>query len=42
MNVIDWIFSPHAFGVSSAITAIVAGWFALTFAITLGELVVGA
>lgn len=29
----------HAFGVSTAVTVIVAGWFALTFAITLGELV---
>ncbi|HEX4944802.1 MAG TPA: hypothetical protein VFV55_10640 [Usitatibacteraceae bacterium] len=42
MKLIERIISSHALGVSTAITAIVAGWFALTFAITVGGLVVGA
>lgn len=33
---------PHALGVSTAVTVIVAGWFALTFAIALGGLFLGA
>jgi len=38
----DPVFATHALGVSTAVTAIVAGWFALTFAITLGALVLHA
>ena len=42
MESIDRVIPPHVFGVSTAVTAIVAGWFALTFAITLGGLALGA
>lgn len=42
MSTIDRVIPPYAFGVSSAITAIIAGWFALTFAVTVGGVIAGA
>jgi hypothetical protein len=42
MSTIDRIVSPRAFRVSTAVMAIVAGWFALTFALAVGTLLVGA
>ena len=42
MNVIDRILSSRVPGVSTAVTTLIAGWFALTFALTVGGLIVGA
>lgn len=42
MKSVEPVFASHAFGVSTAVTAIVAGWFAITFAVTLGELALRA
>jgi hypothetical protein len=36
MNALDRIIAPHALGVGSVVTALVAGWFALTFALAVG------
>lgn len=41
MSTIDRVIPPYAFGVSSVITAIIAGWFALTFAVTVGGVIAG-
>ena len=38
MSTLDRVASPHTYTVSNLITVIVAGWFALTFAVTLGWL----
>ena len=42
MSTLDRVVSPQAFRVSTAVTLAIAGWFALTFAITVGALLVGA
>lgn len=42
MTSIDQVATPHALTVSTLVTVIVAGWFALTFAFTVGGLLVGA
>ena len=42
MAALDRVIPPLAFRVSTAVTAVTAGWFALTFAITVGAVVVGA
>jgi hypothetical protein len=39
---IDRVIPPYVFGVSTVVTAIIAGWFALTFAFTVGGLALGA
>lgn len=42
MATLDRVISPLSFRVSTAVTVVVAGWFALTFAITVGALLTGA
>jgi hypothetical protein len=42
MSTLDRVVSPQAFRVSTAVTVVIAGWFALTFAITVGGLLAGA
>jgi len=42
MNIFDWIVSVHARAVSTAANAIVSGWFALIFVVSLGGLLAGA
>lgn len=42
MNAIDRIVSAPVREVSTAVTAIVAGWFTLAFAVSLGGILVGA
>jgi len=42
MATLDRVVPPGAFRISTAITAVIAGWFALTFAVTVGAMVVGA
>jgi hypothetical protein len=42
MATLDRVVPPRAFRVSTMITAVIAGWFALTFAVTVGAMVVGA
>ena len=42
MSSIDRVVSPQAFRVSTAVIVVVASWFALTFAITVGRLLAGA
>ncbi len=42
MSTLDRVVSPQAFRVSTAITGVIAGWFALTFAVTVAGVLVGA
>ena len=42
MSTLDRVVSPQAFRVSTVVTVVIAGWFALTFAITVGGLLAGA
>ena len=42
MSSIDQVVSPQAFRVSTAVTVVIASWFALTLAFTVGGLVAGA
>lgn len=42
MNAIGRILSSRVVNVSTAVTTIIAGWFALSFAVTVGGLLVGA
>jgi hypothetical protein len=42
MSTLDRVISPLAFRVSTAVTAVIAGWFALTFAFTVAGLLAGA
>jgi len=41
MATLDRVVPPRALRVSTAVTVITAGWFALTFAVTVGAMVVG-
>jgi hypothetical protein len=42
MATLDRVISPQSFRVSTAVTVVVAGWFAFTFAVTVGALITGA
>ncbi len=42
MSALDRVVSPKVFRLSTAITGVVAGWFALTFAVTVGGVLLGA
>ena len=42
MSSIDQVIPPRVFRISSAITGVVAGWFALTFFVTVGGVLLGA
>ena len=42
MSTLDRVVSPQAFRVSTAVTTVIAGWFALTFALTVAALLAGA
>lgn len=42
MSTLDQVIPPKAFRVSTAVTVLIAGWFALTFAVTVGGLLAGA
>lgn len=42
MSPLDRFLPPYARGVASVVTAIIAAWFALTFAVTVGAVLVGA
>jgi hypothetical protein len=42
MSTLDRVIPPRVFRVSTAITVVVAGWFALTFALTVGGVILGA
>ena len=42
MSSIDQVIPPHAFRVSTAVTAVIASWFALTFVISVVGLLLGA
>lgn len=42
MSSLDEVIAPHAFRVSTALTAVIASWFALTFAISVGGLFLAA
>ncbi len=42
MSSIDRVIPPQAFRVSTAITGVIAGWFALTFFFTVGGVLFGA
>jgi hypothetical protein len=39
---IDRVIPPRVFRVSTAVTVVIAGWFALTFALTVGGVILGA
>lgn len=42
MSSIDRVIPPRVFRVSTAVTVVTAGWFALTFALTVGGVILGA
>jgi hypothetical protein len=42
MDAIDRIMPPYALDATAIVSAIVAGWFALTFYVVVGGLFVGA
>jgi len=42
MSSIDQVVPPRVFRISSAITGVIAGWFALTFFVTVGGVILGA
>ncbi len=42
MTALDRIIAPQAMGVATLITGIIAGWFALTFVLAVGEVLSGA
>lgn len=42
MATIDRVLSPNACRLSTAVTVVVAGWFAITFAVTVAGVLFGA
>lgn len=42
MSSLDRVVPPQVFRLSTAITGVIAGWFALTFAVTVGGVLIGA
>lgn len=42
MSSLDRVIPPRVFRLSTAITGVIAGWFALTFAVTVGGVLLGA
>ncbi len=41
MASVDTVIPPRAFRVATAVTLVIAGWFALTFAASVGSLFLG-